>query len=88
FCNEPNYVLDPVTANLINKLIRKITKEFKITTIVNTHDMNLFLEICYKISFIYNGELLWEGSNKDIRKTDKKEIQEFIFATKLTQKLK
>jgi len=88
FCDEPNSGLDPVTANLIDKLIREITKEFKITTVVNTHDMNSVLEIGDKIAFIYNGELWWEGSKKDILKTDNKEIQEFIFATKLTQKLK
>ncbi len=88
FCDEPNSGLDPVTANLIDKLIKEITEEFKITTVVNTHDMNSVLEIGDNIVFIYHGELWWEGSNKDILKTKNKEIQEFVFATKLTQKLK
>jgi len=88
FCDEPNSGLDPVTANLIDKLIKEITEEFKITTVVNTHDMNSVLEIGDNIVFIYHGELWWEGSNKEILKTNNKEIQEFVFATKLTQKLK
>ncbi len=88
FCDEPNSGLDPVTANLIDKLIKEITEEFKITTVVNTHDMHSVLEIGDNVAFIYEGELWWEGNNKEILKTNNKEIQEFIFATKLTQKFK
>jgi len=88
FCDEPNSGLDPVTANLIDKLIKEITEEFQITTVVNTHDMNSVMEIGDNISFIYHGELWWEGSNKQILSTNNKEIQEFVFATKLTKKLK
>lgn len=88
FCDEPNSGLDPATANLIDKLIKEITEEFKITTVVNTHDMNSVLEIGDNIAFLYEGELWWEGSSIDIMKTDNKEIQEFVFATKLTKQLK
>lgn len=88
FCDEPNSGLDPVTANLIDKLIKEITEEFQITTIVNTHDMNSVMEIGDNISFLYHGELWWEGSNRQIIRTNNKEIQEFVFATKLIQKLK
>jgi phospholipid/cholesterol/gamma-HCH transport system ATP-binding protein len=88
FCDEPNSGLDPVTANLIDKLIKEITEEYQITTVVNTHDMNSVMEIGDNISFIYHGELWWEGSNREILRTNNKEIQEFVFATKLTEKLK
>lgn len=88
FCDEPNSGLDPVTANLIDKLIKEITEEFKITTVVNTHDMNSVLEIGDNVAFLYKGQLWWEGSNKEILKTKNKEIQEFMFATKLMKQLK
>jgi len=88
FCDEPISGLDPKTAIVIDNLISEITKEFNITTIINTHDMNSVVEIGDKIIFIYNGELWWEGSNTDILKTDNKEINEFVYATELTRKLK
>lgn len=88
FCDEPISGLDPKTAIVIDNLISEITKEYNITTIINTHDMNSVMEIGDKITFIYKGELWWEGSNIDILKTDNKEINEFVYATELTRKLK
>jgi phospholipid/cholesterol/gamma-HCH transport system ATP-binding protein len=83
FCDEPNSGLDPQTAILIDNLIKEITEEYNITTIVVTHDMNSVLEIGDHIMFMYKGEKLWEGTNKEILETDVKALQDFIFANKL-----
>lgn len=88
FCDEPNSGLDPKTGILIDTLIREITREFNITTIVNTHDMNSVMEIGDKVVFIHQGKKLWEGSNEEILRTDCTELNEFIFATSLAKKLK
>jgi len=88
FCDEPNSGLDPQTANVIDKLIYEITKEYQITTVVNTHDMNSVMEIGDSISFIYEGQLWWEGSKEEIMNTGNKEIDDFVFSTALTRKLK
>jgi len=88
FCDEPNSGLDPKTSILIDNLISEITKEYQITTVINTHDMNSVIEIGDKIAFIYNGQLWWEGSNDEILNTDNKEINDFVYATELLRKLK
>lgn len=88
FCDEPNSGLDPQTSNVIDNLISEITKEFDITTVVNTHDMNSVVEIGDFIAFIYKGQLWWQGDSKQILKTENKEINEFVFASELTRKLK
>jgi phospholipid/cholesterol/gamma-HCH transport system ATP-binding protein len=88
FCDEPNSGLDPQTAEMIDELIDEITSEYKITTIVNTHDMNSVLNIGDNITFLYEGELWWTGSNKDILTTSNKELNEFVFSTELTRRLK
>lgn len=88
FCDEPNSGLDPKTAILIDKLISEITKEFNITTIINTHDMNSVMEIGDNIVFIYKGKLWWEGNNQEILHSDNKEINDFVYATELTKRLK
>ncbi|TKG93372.1 ATP-binding cassette domain-containing protein [Puteibacter caeruleilacunae] len=88
FCDEPNSGLDPLTAIVIDNLINEITKEFDITTIINTHDMNSVMEIGEKILFIHKGKKEWEGSKEDILRTENKPLNEFIFSTKLTQQLK
>jgi phospholipid/cholesterol/gamma-HCH transport system ATP-binding protein len=88
FCDEPNSGLDPITANLIDNLISEITQEYNITTVVNTHDMNSVLEIGDKISFINKGKLWWEGDSDSILESDNKELNDFVFATKLTRRLK
>jgi len=88
FCDEPNSGLDPKTADRIDKLISQITKDFNITTIVNTHDMNSVLNIGDKIAFIYEGNLWWEGTKEDVMRTDNRELNDFIFSTELTKRLK
>jgi phospholipid/cholesterol/gamma-HCH transport system ATP-binding protein len=88
FCDEPNSGLDPQTAELIDELIDEITSEYQITTIVNTHDMNSVLNIGDNIAFLYKGQLWWTGSNKDILTTSNKELNEFVFSTELTRRLK
>ena len=88
FCDEPNSGLDPTTSILIDRLIQEITQEYKITTIINTHDMNSVMEIGDKIGFIYKGRKLWEGSNQQILYSDCKELNDFVFASKMAQQLK
>ena len=74
FCDEPNSGLDPKTSILIDNLISEITREYEITTVINTHDMNSVIEIGDKIAFIYKGELWWEGTNEEILVSDNKEM--------------
>jgi phospholipid/cholesterol/gamma-HCH transport system ATP-binding protein len=88
FCDEPNSGLDPQTSIVIDNLIKEITAEFNITTIVNTHDMNSVLEAGDKIIFLYKGEKWWEGNVDDILKTDNKELNDFIFASALAKNIK
>ncbi len=88
FCDEPNSGLDPQTSIVIDNLIKEITSEYNITTVINTHDMNSVIEIGDKIVFIYQGQKWWEGNSKEILETDNKEMAEFIFASKLLQKLR
>jgi len=88
FCDEPTSGLDPKTAVVIDNLISEITKEFQTTTIINTHDMNSVIEIGDKISFIYKGQLCWEGSKDEILTTDNEEINKFVYATELLRRLK
>jgi len=88
FCDEPNSGLDPHTSGVIDDLISKITEEFQITTIVNTHDMNSVIKIGDTISFIYKGQLWWEGNKTQILDSDNKELNEFVFDTELTKRLK
>ena len=79
FCDEPNSGLDPKTAIVIDNLIKEITEEYNITTIVNTHDMNSVMQIGENIAFIHRGELWWEGSKEEIIKSDNIELTNFIF---------
>ena len=88
FCDEPNSGLDPKTAILIDNLIQEITQEYKITTIVNTHDMNSVMEIGDNIAFIHEGNLAWKGDKYSIIKSDTKEVDDFVFASQLFKKLK
>ncbi|TAE38471.1 MAG: ATP-binding cassette domain-containing protein [Sphingobacteriales bacterium] len=87
FCDEPNSGLDPKTSILIDELIQEITIENNITTIVVTHDMNSVMGIGEHIIFLHQGQKWWEGSNKEITATDNKELNEFVFATKLMETL-
>jgi phospholipid/cholesterol/gamma-HCH transport system ATP-binding protein len=88
FCDEPNSGLDPQTANLIDELISEITEEYNMTTVVVTHDMNSVLEIGEKIYFLYKGKLWWEGNRDNILSTDNPELQDFVFTSELTRRLK
>lgn len=88
FCDEPNSGLDPRTSLVIDKLIEEITEEFKTTTIINTHDMNSVTEIGQKTVFIYKGKKWWEGSATELLKNDNKELNDFVFASKMMQSLK
>jgi len=88
FCDEPNSGLDPKTADTIDDLISEITREFNITTIINTHDMNSVLNIGDSIAFIYEGNLWWDGTKEDVMSASNKELNDFIFSTELTKRIK
>ncbi|MEO9806395.1 MAG: ATP-binding cassette domain-containing protein [Reichenbachiella sp.] len=88
FCDEPNSGLDPQTSITIDNLIKEITEELNITTVVVTHDMNSVMEIGNKVSFIHQGQKLWEGNNESIFDCEVKELQDFIFANNLMRNVK
>lgn len=85
FCDEPNSGLDPQTSLLIDKLIHEITKEYNMTTVVITHDMNSVMGIGDHIIYMYQGEKQWEGTNKEIIYSDDKLLNDFIFASDFLQ---
>ena len=87
FCDEPNSGLDPYTSILIDRLISDLTKEFNMTTVVNTHDMNSILEIGDKIGFIHQGTLLWQGDRHSILETDCSELRDFVCANTLARNI-
>ncbi len=88
FCDEPNSGLDPKTALLIDDLIHDITAEYKITTVINTHDMNSVMNIGETIIFIKDGEKAWTGTKDDIITSTNKDLNDFIFASDLFRKVK
>ena len=88
FCDEPNSGLDPKTAILIDNLIQEITQEYQITTIINTHDMNSVMEIGEKIIFLKEGFKKWEGTNKDIFRTDNEAVTNFVYSSELFKKVR
>ena len=88
FCDEPNSGLDPKTAIVIDNLIKEITEEYNITTIINSHDMNSVMEIGEKIIFLKNGVLEWQGSKKNIFKTDNQSITDFVYSSELYKKVR
>lgn len=85
FCDEPNSGLDPYTSILIDQLISGLTEEFKITTVVNTHDINSILEIGDRIGFIHEGNMLWQGDRNSILDTGCEELREFLCANTLAR---
>ncbi len=87
FCDEPNSGLDPRTSVVIDNLISEITKEYQITTIINTHDMNSVMEIGDSVNFIYEGKLWWQGTKDDILHADNPELKEFVFASNMAKKV-
>ncbi|MFN8326220.1 ABC transporter ATP-binding protein [Flavobacterium sp.] len=88
FCDEPNSGLDPKTSIIIDNLIHEITVEYNITTVVNTHDMNSVMEIGEKIVFLKEGVLAWEGSKKEIFKTDNEAVTDFVYSSNLFKKIR
>ena len=88
FCDEPNSGLDPKTSILIDNLINEITKEFNITTVINSHDMNSVMEIGEKIIFLEDGIKKWEGTNKDIFNTENETVTKFVYSSELFKKVR
>lgn len=88
FCDEPNSGLDPFTSLVIDRLIKEITEEYDITTIVNTHDMNSVMEIGDNILFIKGGKKEWEGSRHQIFDSNNASLNDFVFASDLFKKVK
>jgi len=88
FCDEPNSGLDPKTAIVIDKLIQEITREYNITTIINSHDMNSVVEIGENIVFLKEGLKIWQGTNKEILKSKNKEVDDFVYSSELLKKLR
>lgn len=88
FCDEPNSGLDPETSIVIDELIKEITEEYNITTVINTHDMNSVLQIGEKIVFLKNGIKEWEGDKEQILETRNKSIVEFVYSSDLFKKVR
>lgn len=88
FCDEPNSGLDPKTSILIDNLIQDITREYQMTTIVITHDMNSVIEIGDNIIFIYQGKKWWQGNSKSIITTDNQEIIDFVYASEFMKEIR
>ena len=88
FCDEPNSGLDPKTSLVIDELLSSITKEFGMTTIINTHDMNSVMEIGEQIIFLKNGYKEWEGSKDTIFKTDNEAVTDFVYSSELFKKVR
>jgi phospholipid/cholesterol/gamma-HCH transport system ATP-binding protein len=88
FCDEPNSGLDPQTSMVIDQLISELTKEYNITTVINTHDMNTVMESGDHIVYMHQGKKQWEGSNKDIVFSKEKLLNDFIFASEFLRDAK
>ena len=88
FCDEPNSGLDPKTSIVIDNLIKEITEEYSITTVINTHDMNSVLEIGDKIIYLFKGKKWWEGDKHEILETDNEEINNFVYASELFKRIR
>ena len=88
FCDEPNSGLDPKTATVIDNLIQEITKEYNITTIINSHDMNSVMEIGEKIIFLKDGVKAWDGHSDLVFKTDNEALTDFVYSSNLFKKVR
>ena len=88
FCDEPNSGLDPKTALVIDELIKEITQEYQMTTVINTHDMNSVMGIGDQVTFLHQGLKEWEGTKDEIMTSDNKELSDFIFASDFLKQLK
>ncbi|MDR1667878.1 MAG: ATP-binding cassette domain-containing protein [Bacteroidales bacterium] len=87
-CDEPNSGLDPQTSIVIDNLIKEITEEYNMTTIINTHDMNSVLEIGEKVTYIHEGHIEWEGTKDDILHSQNQHLDNFVFASGMGRKIK
>ena len=88
FCDEPNSGLDPKTSLVIDELLSGITKEFDITTIINTHDMNSVIGIGENILFISQGHNEWHGTKDDVISATNEKLNDLVFASELFKKVK
>ncbi|MDQ5928513.1 MAG: phospholipid/cholesterol/gamma-HCH transport system ATP-binding protein [Bacteroidota bacterium] len=88
FCDEPNSGLDPNTSIIIDNLIKEITEEYNITTVVNTHDMNSVMEIGDNIVFLKNGLKEWQGNKEQIFETDNEAVTAFVYSSNLFKKVR
>lgn len=88
FCDEPNSGLDPQTSIIIDNLIREITLEYGITTVVVSHDMNSVIEIGDNINFVNKGTIWWKGTRKDILKTENQELNDFVYASEFLKQIR
>jgi len=88
FCDEPNSGLDPLTSIVIDNLLSELTHEYRMTTIINTHDMNSVFEIGENILFIHEGRKAWEGNHQEIMHTNNEALNEFLFTSKLNRMVK
>lgn len=88
FCDEPNSGLDPKTSIVIDELIKEITTDLNITTVINTHDMNSVMGIGDKVIYLHQGEIHWVGPGKDVIKSDNAELDDFVFASPFLRELK
>ena len=88
FCDEPNSGLDPKTSLVIDQLIHEITKEYKICTVINSHDMNSILEIGDHIVFLKDGCMVWEGTKDNVYSETNADLNDFVFASNLFKKVK
>jgi len=88
FCDEPNSGLDPQTSILIDGLIKDLTAEYQMTTVVITHDMNSVIEIGDNIIFIYKGQNWWQGNRETIITTDNPEIGNFVYASEFMKEIR
>ena len=88
FCDEPNSGLDPNTSTLIDNLIKEITEEYDITTVINTHDMNSVMEIGDNILFLKNGVKAWQGNKDEMFTTENEAVVEFVYSSNLFKKVR
>lgn len=88
FCDEPNSGLDPKTSLVIDQLIHEITEEYKICTVINSHDMNSILEIGDHIVFLKDGCMVWEGTKDNVYSETNADLNDFVFASNLFKKVK
>jgi phospholipid/cholesterol/gamma-HCH transport system ATP-binding protein len=88
FCDEPNSGLDPSTGIVIDNLVKEITEEYDMTTIVITHDMNSVIEIGDNIYFLYKGKIEWNGDKAEILKSENQPLNDFVYASKFMKKVR